>query len=255
MRTTSTSQLITGRVIKTKNSHSVNTSSQAALESNIGKSLLSESSIANGAADFDTLAGTSTDIGLHHRAEDFANDHIHVITSDDLTNRNYVVVANYVSNEDTTAAGEVTNPVRINATTSTTVTSKVLNDSSAYKNTSIKVTLTDPYFTPNTVFSDSNNNYSCTFDTTNASNLIYTRNVNTNSARAHNDYSSSTITASEYTAWNTQDGYGSYFINGVVTINSTTGEPSASLYAEDASLNLLSKNFDVSLNEKVYNLH
>jgi hypothetical protein len=250
MPTTSTSQLITGRVIKTKNSHSVNTSSQAALESNIGKSLLSESSIADGAAEFDGLAGTSTNIGSHHRAEDFANDHIHVITSDDLTNRNYVVVANYVSNEDTTPAGEVTNPVRINATTSTTVTSKVLDDSSAYKNTSIKVTLTDPYFT-DPEFSDSNNNYSCTFDTTNASNLIYTRNVNTNSA--HNDYSS-TITASEYTAWNTQDGYGSYFINGVVSIDSTTGEPSASLYAEDASLNFLSKNFTVDLYESNPNI-
>jgi hypothetical protein len=245
MPTTSTSQLITGRVIKTKISSSVNTESLATLESNIAKSLLSESSTANGAAEFDSLIGTTNNIGSHHRAEDFAQDHIHVITSDDLTNRNYIAVANYVSNADTTPAGEDDDHyVNINATTSPSVTSKVLDDSSAYKNTSIKVTLTDPYFT-DPEFSDSNDNYLCTFDNSNASKLIYTRNVNANSA--HTDYSS-TITASEDTAWNTQDGYGSYFINGTVSIDSTTGQPSASLYAEDSSFNFLSKNFTVDLN-------
>ena len=254
MPTTSTSQLITGRVIKTRNSHPVYTLSHATLESNIAKSLLSEGSIANGSAEFDSLAGTTANTGAHHRAEDFANGDIHVITSDDLTNRNYVVVANYVSNEDTTSAGEVTNPIRINSSTSTTVTSKILDDSSAYKNTSVKVTLTDPYFA-DPEFSDTNNNYLCTFDTTtinnNVNRLIYTRNVNANSA--HTDYSP-TITASEDTAWNTQDGYGSYFINGTVSIDSTTGQPSASLYAEDSSFNFLSKNFDVSLNRSDTNV-
>jgi hypothetical protein len=248
MPTTSTSTLIQGRVCKTKTSHPLNTSSLATLESKIGKSLLSEGSIANGSDEFDNLVGTSINIGSNHRAEDFANNDIHVITSPDLTNRNYCVVANYVSNEDTTTNGEATNTIKINSTTSNNVTSQILDDSSAYKNTSVKVTITDPYFT-NPEFSDSNDNYLCTFDTTtnnnNVNRLIYTRNVNANTAHTDN---SSTITASEYTEWNTQDGYGSFFINGYVTTDSTTGEPTATLYNEDASLNFLTKNFDISLN-------
>ena len=253
MATTSTSDLIQGRVCKTKTSHPINTSSLATLESNIAKSLLSEATTANGSVDFGALVGTSTNTGLYHRAEDFAKDDIHVITSPDLTNRNYCVVANYVSNEDTTTNGETTNTIRINSSTSTTVTSKILDDSSAYKNTSVKVTLTDPYFA-DPEFSDTNNNYLCTFDTTtnnnNVNRLIYTRNVNANTAHTDN---SATITASEYTEWNTQDGYGSFFINGTVTTNSTTGEPIATLYSEDSSLNLLSKNFVVILQEDVSN--
>lgn len=249
MPTTSKSDNISGRAIKTAYTHNVNTQTLAELEANIGRALLSEGSTANGVSEFDVLIGTSSNAGLNHRAEDFAKNDIDVIPSSDLTNRNFVVVANYVSNQDTTTNGETTNPVRINATTSTTVTSKVLDDSSAYKNTSVKVTLIDPYFTDPS-FSDTNDNYLCTFDTTNSNKLIYTRNVNANTAHTDN---SPTITASEYTEWNTQDGYGSYFINGFVTINSTSGEPTATLYAEDASLNLLSKNFTIDLKEDVSN--
>lgn len=253
MATTSTSDLIQGRVSKTTTSHPINTSSLATLESNITKSLLSEGSIANGSGDFNDLIGTSTNTGLYHRAEDFAKDDIHVITSPDLTNRNYCVVANYVSNEDTTINGETTNTIRINSSTTTTVTSKVLDDSSAYKNTSVKVTLTDPYFA-DPEFSDTNNNYLCTFDTTtnnnNVNRLIYTRNVNANTAHTDN---SATITASEYTEWNTQDGYGSFFINGYVSTDGTTGQPSATLYAENDSLNFLTKNFVVTLKEDISN--
>ena len=157
MSTTSTSDLITGRVIKTGINHLVNTSSLATLESQIGKSLLSEATVASGASEFDALIGTTSNTGSSHRAEDFAKNDIHVITSPDLTNRNYCAVANYVSNADTTTYGETTNPVKINATTSTTVTSKVLDDSSAYKNTSVRTTVIDPYFTTPT-FSDSSDN-------------------------------------------------------------------------------------------------
>ena len=250
MSTTSTSDLITGRVIKTGINHLVNTSSLATLESQIGKSLLSEATVASGASEFDALIGTTSNTGSSHRAEDFAKNDIHVITSPDLTNRNYCAVANYVSNADTTTYGETTNPVKINATTSTTVTSKVLDDSSAYKNTSVRTTVIDPYFTTPT-FSDSSDNYLCTFDTTNASKLIYTRNVNANTA--HTDNNSPTITASEDTAWNTQDGYGSYFINGTVTTDITTGQPTAVLYAVDNSLNFLANNFTIDLKEDVSN--
>ena len=250
MSTTSTSDLIAGRVIKTGINHLVNTSSLATLESHIGKSLLSEATVAAGASEFDALIGTTSNTGSSHRAEDFAKNDIHVITSPDLTNRNYCAVANYVSNADTTTYGETTNPVKINATTSTTVTSKVLDDSSAYKNTSVRTTVIDPYFTTPT-FSDSSDNYLCTFDTTNASKLIYTRNVNANTA--HTDNNSPTITASEDTAWNTQDGYGSYFINGTVTTDITTGQPTAVLYAVDNSLNFLANNFTIDLKEDVSN--
>ena len=252
MPTTLTSSLITGSVIKTKSTSLINTVSLASFEAKIAAALLSESSVANGTGELDSLIGTTNRTGPNHRSESFLGSDIEVVTSTDLTNRNHIIVANYVSNADTTTNGEQTNTVRINNTTNPVVTSKVLDDSSSYKNTSVRVTLEDPYFTPNTVFSDVCGNYNCTFDASgnqlaNGAKVTHTRNVNANTA--HSNDTQSTIIAVEHQAWNTNNEYGPNFVNGYVTIDSTTGQPTAFPYANDNSLNILSKLFTVALKD------
>ena len=259
MPTTLTSSLITGSVIKTKSTSLINTASLASFEAKIAAALLSESSVANGTGELDSLIGTTTRTGQNHRSEAFLGSEIEVVTSQDLTNRNHIIVANYVSNEDTTSNGEQTNTVRINNTTNPVVTSKVLDDSSSYKNTSVRVTLEDPYFTPNTVFSDVCGNYNCTFDASgnqlvNQTKVAHTRNVNANTA--HSNETQSTIHAAELTNWNIANENkicGPNFVNGYVTIDSTTGHPTEFPYANDNSLNILSNNFTVTLKDDVSN--
>jgi len=250
MPVTLKSDLITGRVIKTGKNHAVNSQNLRTFESNIAKALLSEKSESTFIADYTTLTNTSSLVfnpSNQYLASVFDKSNIDVITSKELINRNYAIVANYVSNEDITANGEATNTVKINGSTTQSVTSKILDDSSAYKNSSVRVTLTDNYFT-NPEFGDEDEEYTCTFDTSQTSKLINTRNTNANSA--HTD-GSSTITASQHTAWNTQGARGPFFVNGSVSIDGTTGEPTASFYNEGDSLNLLSQDFTVDLNTDV----
>lgn len=246
MSVTSTSEIVSGRIIKTGTNNPVISQSLATFEANIANALLSEKSSSTFITDYISLTGMDT-LGFSsagkYVATQFDQTSIEVATNLNLPNRNICVVGNYVSNTDTTEYSEATNTVKINASTTPTVTSNILDDSAAYKNASVRVTLYDPYFDGQT-FGDSTNKYTCSFDDSQTNKKIYTRNVNANSAHT---VDSSSITASEYTEWNTQDGYGSFFINGSVNIDGTTGEPVASLYTEGDSLNLLSKNFTIDL--------
>lgn len=253
MPVTLKSDLITGRVIKTGVNHEVNSQDLRTFESNIAKALLSEKSASTFITDYTTLTNMTSltfNPSNHYLGNEFDKTNIDILTSSDLINRNYTIVGNYVSNEDTTVNGEANSTVRINNSTTTTVTSKVLDDSSAYKNASLRVTLRDSYFT-DPLFGDVNGLYNCTFDTSNTSKLVNTRNTNANFAHINE---LGTISASEYTEWNTQNGYGPFFINGSVSIDSITGQPSASLYGALDSLNLLTKDFSIDLKTDVPNI-
>ena len=244
MPTTSQTSLLAGQTTKFGIQHSSLDDDDSVLEAKIAKALLSETSTASGVSDFSDL--TSTGQGnnpntTHYLSANFDKNNIQVELHTDFTGRNMAIVGNYVSNADTTQEGDYDNTVVINSSTQNTVTSQVLDDSSAYSNATAKFTITDPYFSTPTF---GNNNYNCTFDTSNISKYITTRNVNTNDA--HTDKSAS-ITVGDYTSWNTDGSCGSYFVNGTVSFDGTTGEPLKTLYASDASLNLLNKYFSFSL--------
>jgi hypothetical protein len=173
----------------------------------------------------------------------FDKTNIQPILNNDLRYRNIAVVANYVSNEDTNDYASSQQYIRVNSTTNQSINNYVLDDSSAYANTTARINYTDPYWTSPT-FGDSSENYTCTFDTTNATKFVSTRNVNTNSAHSNGLPS---ITAQEHVDWNTQGELGSFFVNGSVSIDSTTGEPTATYYAGNDPLNLIANDFSVEL--------
>jgi hypothetical protein len=246
---TSQTELATGHQVKFGANHGSLLSSDSVLESHIAKALLSDGAGATTAvADFINL--TTTPYGnnpnqTNYLSSEFDTTNIQIELNPDVSHRNMALVANYVSNEDTTANGESINNVVINSTTTADVTSNVLDDSSAYANATAKFTITDPYYS-NPTFS--NNDYNCTFDVSSnptiRSKFLTTRNVNTNDAHFNNQGS---ITAGDYVSWNTDGSCGSYFVNGTVSFESGTGKPLSNLYADDASLNILAQNFTFSL--------
>lgn len=244
---TSQTDLVSGHQVKFGTAHGSLDASYSVLEANIAKALLSDGAGATTAvADFRTLTSTETGNNpnsTHYLSSAFDKDNIQIELNTDVSYRNMAIVANYESNEDITEFGETTNSVVIDSDTTINVTSKVLDDSSAYSNATARFTITDPYFTDP---SFGNGNYECAFDTSDISKYVATRNVNTNDA--HNNKLAS-ITVGDYVSWNTDGSCGSYFVNGVVSFDGTTGEPIASLYADDASLNLLNKNFAFSCRE------
>jgi len=247
---TSQTELATGHQVKFGVNHGSLLSSDSVLESHIAKALLSDGAGATTAvADFKSLTSTGATVNnpntSHYLATAFDTANIQIELSTDVSHRNMALVANYVSNEDVTPNGESSNSVVINSTTTNTVTSKVLDDSSAYSNATAKFTISDPYYS-NPAFSSTS--YNCSFDTSNKSKFLTTRNVNTNNAHA-NGFGS--ITAGDYDEWNgnPNSSGGSYFVNGVVSIDGTTGRPSYTPYSSTNPLNLLGtgSNFEITL--------
>lgn len=246
MSVTAQKDLLSGLQIKYGTNHSSISSPDSVLESQIAKSLLSEKSTTDAVNDFKTVSGTGNltfNPSNNYLASVFDKSNIQPILNNDLRYRNIAVVANYVSNEDTNDYAYSQQYIHVNSTTNQSVNNYVLDDSSAYANTTARINYTDPYWTSPT-FGDSDENYTCTFDTTNATKFVSTRNVNTNSAHSNGLPS---ITAQEHVDWNTQGELGSFFVNGSVSIDSTTGEPTATYYAGNDPLNLIANDFSVEL--------
>jgi len=245
--TTSQSASAKGYAVKFGKNHAV---SQGSVnhELQIVKSLLSElnSGVTDAIDKYSDYTSTSKDNNnpnvTQYFASDFDKDNIQILLNNSESYRSHAITASYVSNPDNTGPGDSSNNVVINATTNAIVLSEVLDDSSAYANATAKITLSDPYYTNSQplAFTDSNSTYNGYFDKTNISKFLTTRNVNSNSA--HNN-SQGTISAAEYTSWNTRDAsFGCFFVNGSVSIpDTTTGAPVATNYASNNVANILNQ--------------
>jgi hypothetical protein len=171
--------------------------------------------------------------------------------------RNAVVLADYLQNEDSTANASFAGGVAIKSGTTQSAQSKILADSSAFENASVKFTVTDPYQVAGASgnFSSTDEVFTGHFAQGDA-NYRFTRNVNANCA---NTAGTASISVTEHTTWNTADygvmGAGPAFVNGSVSLNSE-GAPVASLYGDLSANNILSSvyvgtsglGFDVSYN-------
>lgn len=229
--------------------------SDAGLEQKILKAVLGEGATATSIADFQTLAYTlATDSGTHKTAIISGSD---LQVTQHFTHRNAVVVADYLQNEDTTGNATSSGAVAIKVGTTQSAPSKILNDSSAFENATVKFTVTDPYDVVGSSgnFSSTNGGFTGHFAQAD-DNYRYTRNVNANCA---NTAGSASISVTEHTAWNTADygvaRSGPAFVNGSLTLNGE-GAPVATLYAANNVNNILSTEyigtsgfgFDISYN-------
>jgi hypothetical protein len=249
---TSQTDLVSGHLVKFGLNHSSLDENDEDLEAKIARSLLCEGSgnaiVTTAVNDFINRTGTqygNNPNQTNYLSSIFDNENIQIELNPEVSYRNMAIVANYVNNEDETEYGESINSVVINSNNTQNVTSKVLDDSSAYANATAKFTITDPYYLAPEF---GNDGYICTFDVSSnptiRSKFITTRNVNTNDAHFNNQGS---ITAGDYVSWNTDGNCGSYFVNGTVSFEDGTGKPLSNLYASDASLNILAQNFTFSL--------
>ena len=207
------------------------------LEKAIERALLSEASTAAGIDDFKSYTSLTTNTTTH-QVRQIASGDVQALPVDYI-HRNAVVVADYLSNVDTSGYASAASTVAIkSAGPLQAAPTFIKDDSAAFENATVKFTITDPYLTSPT-FSDSTTTYTGTFNTatTGAKNYQYTRNVNANSA--HTDELPS-ITATEHTNWNTRsDPYGPGFVNGYVSLDATTYAPSVTLYGLNTSQNIL----------------
>jgi hypothetical protein len=161
--------------------------------------------------------------------------------------RNAVLVADYLDNADANATNEAargTVAIKPSAALTTTQT-KILPDSSAFENATVRLTVTDPYEVSGASFQDASGIFTGEFDRSNTEQTAkyrYTRNVNANCA---NDAGSASITVAEHTAWNKANwGAGGTFINGYVTLDASSGIPNATLYGDLSANNILSSSFN-----------
>lgn len=219
------------------------------LEQKILKAVLGEGVTATSIADFKVLSDLSGNTGTHRVAEISGGD---LQVTQHFTHRNAVVLADFLQDaSDNTTNATSTATVVINSGTAQTVKSKILNDSSAFENASVKFTVTDPYMVadPLGTFTDASGAFHSTDEVYSGhfaedANYRYTRNVNANCA---NTDGTPSISVTEYTAWNTIDygvvGAGPAFVNGSVTLDASAGTPMATLYGNtvtDNSHNILS---------------
>ena len=216
--------------------------SAGGLEQKILKAVLGEGDTATSIADFQTLASTlATDSGTHKTATISGGD---LQVTQHFTYRNAVVLADFLPEvEDSTANASSSGAVAIKSGTTQSAPSKILADSSAFENASVRFTVSDPYLLDD--FYSTNEVYTGNF-AEGADNYRYTRNVNANCA---NTAGTASISVTEHAAWNTTDygveGAGPAFVNGYVTIPSSGAEPTTYRYdnsaptISDASRNIL----------------
>ena len=231
------------------------------LETKIVKTVLGEGATATSITDFKTtyaaeLSGNATT----HKLGGSANPANGMLEGVQVTQhfkyRNAVLVADYLNNADANATNTAAQgTVAIKSTLTAPIKqTKILDDSSAFENATVRLTVTDPYEVSGASFQDSGVNFTGEFDRSTTAQIAkyrYTRNVNANCA---NDAGSASITVAEHTAWNNADydaageqfinSAGPAFVNGYVSINATTGEPTANFYGDsemDMSQNIFSE--------------
>lgn len=214
--------------------------SAGGLEQKILKAVLGEGDTATSIADFQTLASTlATDSGTHKTATISGGD---LQVTQHFTYRNAVVLADFLQEvEDSTANATSTGAVAIKSGTPQSAPSKILADSSAFENASVKFTVTDPYDDAGSSgnFSSTDGVFEGHFAEGDA-NYRFSRNVNANCA---NTAGTPSISVVEHTAWNTANygvvGAGPAFVNGSVSLNGE-GAPVATLYGDLSANNILS---------------
>ena len=229
------------------------------LEQKILKAVLGEGATATSIGDFQSVASALATDSATHKTATISGEDLQV--TQHFKYRNAVVLADYLQNDDANADNVASSgQVAIKSGTTQSAQSKILPDSSAFENASVKFTVTDPY-----MVADASGNFKSTDDVFTGhfaqgdANYRYTRNVNANCA---NTAGTASISVTEHTAWNTANygvvGAGPAFVNGSVTLNSE-GAPEASLYGNtvtDNSHNILSSvynsannlGFDISYN-------
>jgi hypothetical protein len=218
--------------------------SAGSLEQKILKAVLGEGDTATSIADFQTLASTlATDSGTHKTATISGGD---LQVTQHFPYRNAVVLADYLQNEDASANDiSIRGEVAIKDGVNPDAQSKILNDSSAFENATVKFTVSDPY-----VLGNSSGNFHSTDGVftghfaEGAANYRFTRNVNANCA---NTAGTASISVAEHTTWNSRTDYGVVgagpaFVNGSVSLNGE-GAPLATLHTADVSVNILSTEY------------
>ena len=216
--------------------------SAGSLEQKILKAVLGEGDTATSIADFQTLASTlATDSGTHKTATISGGD---LQVTQHFPYRNAVVLADYLQNEDTTGNATSSGAVVINSVTQS-APSKILNDSSAFENATVKFTVSDPYYVAGSAgdFYSADEVFTGHFAEGDA-NYRFTRNVNANCA---NTAGTASISVAEHTTWNSRTDYGVVgagpaFVNGSVSLNGE-GAPLATLHTADVSVNILSTEY------------
>jgi hypothetical protein len=219
--------------------------SAGSLEQKILKAVLGEGDTATSIADFQALASTLADttIGTHKTATISGGD---LQVTQHFPYRNAVVLADYLQNEDA-SANDITirGEVEIKDGVNPDAQSKILPDSSAFENATVKFTVSDPY-----VLGNSSGNFHSTDGVftghfaEGAANYRFTRNVNANCA---NTAGTASISVAEHTTWNSRTDYGVVgagpaFVNGSVSLNGE-GAPLATLHTADVSVNILSTEY------------
>ena len=229
------------------------------LEQKILKAVLGEGATATSIDDFKSVASALATDSATHKTATISGEDLQV--TQHFKYRNAVVLADYLQNDDANADNVASSgQVAIKSGTTQSAQSKILADSSAFENASVKFTVTDPY-----AVAGASGNFSSTDEVFTGhfaqgdANYRFTRNVNANCA---NTAGTASISVTEHTTWNTTNygvvGAGPAFVNGSVSLNSE-GAPVASLYGNtvaDNSYNILSSvyvgtsglGFDVSYN-------
>lgn len=228
--------------------------SAGGLEQKILKAVLGEGDTATSIADFQTLASTlATDSSTHKTAIISGGD---LQVTQHFTYRNAVVLADFLQGvEDSTANATSTGQVAIKSGTTQSAPSKILPDSSAFENASVKFTVTDPYMVadPLGTFTDASGAFHSADEVFTGhfaqgdANYRFTRNVNANCA---NTAGTASISVAEHAAWNRTDygveGAGPAFVNGSVSLNGE-GAPVANVYGStsiERQRNILSSNYE-----------
>ena len=225
--------------------------SAGGLEQKILKAVLGEGATATSIDDFKVLASDlSGNTGTHKTANISGSD---LQVTQHFPYRNAVVLADYLQNNDASANDiSIRGEVAIKSGVTQSAQSKILPNSSAFENASVRFQVSDPYDPTGDTIAfyapDISGNFYGYFGN-DVNNYRFTRNVNANCA---NTDGTASISVTEHTEWNTGNygvvGAGPAFVNGSVSLNGE-GAPVATLYGNtvtDNSNNILSSVYNSS---------